>query len=115
VEDEEGIRKAMAEFLQMSGFVVTMAENGRLAIDIYEQQPERYGLIILDLSLPVLHGRYVLEHIRQTNTSLPVILLSGYTQDIALEGISNLTNCIFIKKPFNMYQLIEKSRELLKM
>lgn len=112
VEDEEGIRGAMAEFLRRSGFVVMTAENGRLAIDLYEQQPERYALVILDLSLPVLHGRYVLEHVRRKNPTLPIILLSGYNQDAALEGIDNVTNCIFVQKPFNMHQLVEKSREL---
>ncbi len=56
VEDDEDVREAMVAFLQMGGYCVASARNGREALDYLRDAPLP-GLIISDLAMPVMDGR----------------------------------------------------------
>jgi CheY-like chemotaxis protein len=69
VDDDPDIRMIIAQLLELEGFQVTTAANGRAALDQIAHQPPR--LVLLDLQMPVLTGREVLSQLRRAQPAVP--------------------------------------------
>ena len=78
VDDELGIRQMTKNFLQLNGFDVITAENGKVALEkITKKMPD---LILLDIEMPEMDGFSVLEQLRERESTrdIPVILLTAH-------------------------------------
>ena len=101
VDDDAMNREMLARRLQRSGFNVTTAENGRVALDHLKRQS--FDLVLLDIIMPELNGFQTLEFIKADPKirHLPVIMLT------ALDDVDSTVRCIeagaedFVPKPFN--------------
>jgi CheY-like chemotaxis protein len=69
VDDDPDIRAIIAHLLELEGFQVTTAANGRAALDQIAHQPPR--LVLLDLQMPVLTGWEVLSQLRRAQPAVP--------------------------------------------
>jgi class 3 adenylate cyclase len=101
VDDDAMNREMMARRLQRSGFNITTAENGRVALDHLNRQC--FDLVLLDIIMPELDGFRTLEFIKADPKlrHLPVIMLT------ALDDVDSTVRCIeagaedYVPKPFN--------------
>ena len=101
VDDDPMNREMMARRLQRSGFSVTTAENGRIALEKLKQH--NFDLVLLDIVMPELNGFHTLEFIKADPKirHLPVIMLT------ALDDVDSTVRCIeagaedCVPKPFN--------------
>jgi len=101
VDDDETNRKILSGRLESEGHKVSVAENGRRALEVIEREP--FDLVLLDILMPEMDGYQVLKHLksRQTARDIPVIVLS------ALDEIESAVKCIemgaedYLTKPFN--------------
>jgi len=101
VDDDPVNREMMARRLQRSGYTMTMAENGRVALDLLKKQD--FDLVLLDIIMPELDGFHTLEFIKADPKLryLPVIMLT------ALDEVDSTVRCIeagaedYVPKPFN--------------
>jgi len=112
VDDESRMRKLVKDFLVQKDFKVIEAENGEVAINIFEEKKEKIDLILLDVMMPKLDGWSVLRQIRQTS-NVPVIMLTarGEEQD-ELFGFE-LGVDEYISKPFSPKILVARVQALL--
>src|SRR5687767_8971092 len=80
VEDDEDVRASIADVLELAGYVVVEASNGRHALRAMRADPPR--MVILDLMMPVMSGWEVLEQMRADPAlaGIPVCLLSAQVQ-----------------------------------
>jgi len=78
VDDDEGARITMRTLLETEGFEVHEAEGGHPAMDILKVDPD-FSLVILDLRMPGMDGREVLDLIRGSvdTAALPVLIRTG--------------------------------------
>jgi type II secretory ATPase GspE/PulE/Tfp pilus assembly ATPase PilB-like protein/ActR/RegA family two-component response regulator len=78
VDDDEQARTLMRSLLERDGYAVDDAEDGNRAIDILKEDHD-YQLVILDLAMPGLDGRQVLDQIRGSveTAALPVLIRTG--------------------------------------
>jgi two-component system response regulator FixJ len=76
VDDDRGVRSALATLLRASGYAVESWESGEALLDALPQ-PGR-GVILLDLRMPGRDGLDVLDALRSRGTHFPVILLTGH-------------------------------------
>ncbi|MCB0153474.1 MAG: response regulator [Anaerolineae bacterium] len=113
VEDEEIVRSLTREVLEMTGYTVLEAGNGREALALAEQHPEPIHLLLTDVVMPQINGREVAERLTATHPHLKVLYVSGYTdQAIAHHGVLE-PGLFFLQKPFSPSTLAQKVREVL--
>lgn len=101
VDDQEANRALLSDFIHMLGHTTVFAEDGRKALDRLQEQP--VDLVLLDITMPVMDGYQVLDHIKSDATlrHVPVIVISG------VDEMSSLAHCIergaddYLTKPFN--------------
>ena len=102
VEDEEGVREVVSRMLQRLGFQVLEAGDGIEALEVIEQHDGILTAVLLDLSMPRMAGQETLFHLRERTPDLPIVLMSGYTeQEVAAKVLSTTSGAVgFLQKPF---------------
>ncbi|WP_379144996.1 response regulator transcription factor [Paenibacillus sp. sgz500992] len=75
VEDNETLRQLICTVLGKHGYRVLAAEDGQSALDILEA--EYIDLIISDIMMPQVDGYELIEHLRQSNNNLPVLIITA--------------------------------------
>lgn len=101
VDDNENNRDLLFSQLTRQGYTVSMAVDGRQALEMIDKK--EYDLILLDLLMPEIDGYQALENIKKNEKKkhIPVIMIS------ALDEIENVIRCIeigaedYLPKPFN--------------
>ncbi|MEZ5100945.1 MAG: response regulator [Thermoleophilia bacterium] len=104
VDDEPLVRNVATIMLEEARLTVLSAENGREAIDLFEQHGDTVGLIVLDMSMPGLSGTETLRELRRRGCQAPVVLSSGMDERDAMP-ISSDPRVLFIQKPYSMAAL----------
>ncbi len=113
VDDESRMRKLIKDFLVAKGYSILEAENGEKALETFELEKNKIGLILLDVMMPKLDGWSVLRQIRQ-ESNVPIIMLTarGEEQD-ELFGFE-LGVDEYIAKPFSPKILVARVDAILK-
>ena len=101
VDDETVVRDLVRIILEGRGYSVCCAANGREALD--QIQASRPDLVVLDLMMPVLNGWGVIEELRRTPGSPPVVVLSG----IARLVDHTPGPVAWLPKPFRIGELVQ--------
>jgi CheY-like chemotaxis protein len=106
IDDEEPVREAITDILDLEGISVISAENGTTGIQLYLQHQTDVKVVLLDLSMPGLSGEETLRALREINPSVQVILSSGYSEKDAVGRFSDLGLTAFLQKPYEAETLI---------
>lgn len=106
VEDEKDALNLLAGFLTKEGFEVYTARRGKDAVNLFES--EHFDLVLLDIRLPDISGKEVIEKIKSLNPLTPVIVVS------ALQDVETVVEMLkkgaedYITKPISLDQLLVK-------
>ncbi len=114
VDDEEMILEVGRAMLEKLGYRVLVANGGVQAIDLAQKKGKDIDIAILDLIMPGMDGGKVFDRIREILPELPVILSSGYAMSGQANKIMEKGCNGFIQKPFNLSELSQKIRKILK-
>lgn len=111
VEDDLDIQELLQNFLQESGYNITVANDGLEAINIFSD--DDFDLILLDILLPKIDGFSVCEFIRK-KSQIPIIILTALNGE--KEQIKGLDLQVddYITKPFSMPVLVRKIAAVLR-
>jgi len=113
VDDEESLRKLGVEMLELAGYTVLTATNGREALQVYSQRKDQIALVILDLVMPEMGGRQCLEELRRMDPSAKVLIASGYSANGPTKDALDRGAIGFINKPFDLKQILLAVRKSL--
>lgn len=112
VEDEENLRNTIRLNLEMEGYDVTEAHDGKIAFDQFRSA--HFDLIILDVMLPEMDGYTLCQKIRLENTQVPVIFLTAKSaSDERVQGLK-LGADDYLSKPFNLEELLLRISSLIR-
>ena len=115
VDDEAEIANLYSEFLQRSGFNSTCFIDPLLALEHYNQNPNRYSLVITDLCMPSLDGIRLAKRIREFDTKIKILLITAFYFNDMLDTEeyreAKLTG--LIQKPTKLSVLRQRIIELL--
>jgi len=112
-EDEEQIRYIAKTYLEMFGFTVVEAVNGKEALDLYQKSASDISLVITDMGMPVMDGYALFNALKQLKPTLPIIVSSGFgdadiTSRIGHDDIAGL-----ISKPYTSDKLSKVLKSVL--
>jgi two-component system cell cycle sensor histidine kinase/response regulator CckA len=113
VEDDESLRKLARVTLEQFGYTVIDADNGKDAVERFQENQERVRLVLCDVIMPRMSGSEVREAIKKLSPRTPVVFMSGYPADIIQQKSLVDENVDMILKPFSPTALIKKVREVL--
>jgi DNA-binding NtrC family response regulator len=103
VDDEKNIREGLGKVLELDGYKVLLASDGKEAIQVLSRGD--IDLVITDLKMPNLSGEEVLQKATSTSPNLPVIILTGHgTIENAVQAMKNGAYD-YLTKPVNMDRL----------
>ncbi len=105
-DDERVLRETMRDFLLFLGFKVHLAADGREAVELYRAHHGNVSAVLLDLSMPNLDGAGAHAEMRAIDPARPVILMSGYSEDEAVQRYAARGIARFLQKPFSMESLL---------
>jgi CheY-like chemotaxis protein len=103
VEDNRLSREIASSFLEEYGLAFGVAVNGQEALDVFEKS--NFNIILLDIEMPLLNGYAVANKIRESNSEIPIIAMTGHdTEEEKQKCISSGMNAC-ISKPFEKEKL----------
>ena len=104
VDDEKGILDTLAGILEDEGYDIFLSEDAETALEILEK--EEVDLIFLDVWLPRMSGIDAIKKIKEKDSDIPIIMISGHGNvEIAVEAIK-LGAYDFLEKPLSMERVI---------
>lgn len=110
VEDEEGIRQVIRDYLSQAGFEIIEAQNGKEALECITEQT--FDLAILDVMLPYIDGWTLCKRVREKG-DIPVLFLTARGEEHdELMGFEVGADD-YIKKPFSPAILVVRVKKLL--
>ncbi|NCT40111.1 MAG: response regulator transcription factor [Alphaproteobacteria bacterium] len=112
VDDDRNITTSVSMALESEGFIVKTFNDGEAGLQgIQEEKP---NLAVLDVKMPRMDGLELLENIRKTNQTLPIIFLTSKDDEVDQVLGLRMGADDYITKPFSQRLLIERIRTLLR-
>ena len=112
VDDEQSIREVTQAILNRKGFAVESASDGQKAFDLFMTDPNKYNLIVTDLSMPIMSGIELCQAIRATGSNIPIMLSTGHLDIEDQKEYENVGITKSIKKPWTAEELIGQIHQL---
>ncbi|MDB5311841.1 MAG: Blue-light-activated protein [Gemmataceae bacterium] len=106
VDDEEDIRVMARKVLEMGGFSVELAPDGRAGVAAFVRHPDAVAAVLLDLTMPHLDGAEAFRELRQVRPDVTVLLTSGFAAHEAMAGFQGKGLAGFVRKPFRAQELL---------
>ncbi len=113
IDDEAMIRNLGQVILERYGYTVLIADDGKQGWDRFLKEGKGIDLVILDLSMPQLSGREVMERIRKKDPDAKVIVSSGYSEEMDNQSIKSLEPAAYVSKPYRPDDLARTVRRVL--
>lgn len=112
VEDNDDVRATVGDILRVNGYHLHEANNGQTALNMVDDGID-FDLLVTDVIMPDMNGRVLYEKMSEKLSSLKVLYMSGYMDDIiGHHGVLD-KGIEFIEKPFNSKAILHKVREVL--
>ena len=82
IDDELAIADMTGRLLEQLGYRTTVMTSSVGALDLFRAAPQRFDLVVTDMTMPVLTGKKLTAELLQIRSDLPVILNTGYSRQI---------------------------------
>ncbi len=112
VEDERGVRRALARELKRSGYDVLESEDGAAALDLAAGHPDPIDMLVTDVVMPRMGGLELASRLRASRPGIQVVFMTGYRPPDAVEH-DGAAGAEILTKPFPPAQLMEVVRSVL--
>lgn len=113
VDDEPHILEIIKSMLETLGYSITTQCDPQEALSIFAQQPERFHLVLTDMTMPGMAGDKLTEELRKIRLNIPIILFTGYSEIMSQEKASSIGINGFLMKPPRMRELSDMIRNVL--
>jgi two-component system cell cycle sensor histidine kinase/response regulator CckA len=113
VEDEDEVRAAVCESLQIRGYMVLKARHGKEAVMICRRHQGPIHLLLTDVVMPQMTGPELVQRVSPLRPEMKVLYVSGYTSDALKQRNLMEPSTAFLQKPFTPDALVRQVRAVL--
>lgn len=113
VDDEASVRHVMTEMFELHGLDVTALGSGVEALSRFEADPQAFDIVITDQTMPHMTGAELAEELLRQRPELPVILCSGYSDEIDDRRAREMGIRAYYQKPVSLRELVGHVTKLL--
>ena len=101
------------ECLEGLGYEVVTETSSRAAFTLFVRQPDRFDLVITDMTMPGMTGKELAHELRRIRPDIPIILCTGFSHHLNEEQTQAIGMCALLRKPFVLRELAETIRAVL--
>lgn len=112
VDDEDPIRNLLVNFLSSSGYLCETAGNGKEALERLNQS--QFDAVITDVVMPEMDGVTLTREISQKYPNLPVMVMTGFSDEYSAQKVISAGARDFIKKPFSIVEFSLRLNKVLR-
>ncbi|MBB4635082.1 PAS domain S-box protein [Longimicrobium terrae] len=106
VEDDPVVRGIITRMLTRSGYAVASVCSAEDAVGLLEEEGDTIDVVLTDVVMPGMGGGALVRHVAEHHAHIPVVCISGYTDDvIAPQGVL-VPELRLLRKPFSQAQLV---------
>ncbi len=113
VDDEEALISIETDMLEFLGYEVSATTSSLSALAMFENEPERFDLVITDLTMPELTGDQLAVRLLSVRLDIPVILCTGYGEKLTRNQAESMGIKKILLKPLSMDHLSAVIKEVL--
>ncbi|MCP4288726.1 MAG: response regulator, partial [Gammaproteobacteria bacterium] len=113
LDDEPDLGEYLGDLLETFGYLTTVMSDSKEALELFQQDPDKFDLIITDQTMPGMTGIEVVNAVRQIRPDMPVILDTGFSDDIDAEAAAKM-DIHFLEKPVSTHKLLQMVEGLLR-
>ena len=113
VEDEPMLLELLKSVFEEDGYRVVTAADGEKAVEIFRQKKNEVGVVLTDMGLPKLGGWEMFEKLRSIDSTVKVILASGFVDAEMRNEAMKKGAKDFIQKPYILAKILKRLREVL--
>ncbi|MCG8619021.1 MAG: ATP-binding protein [Desulfobacterales bacterium] len=111
VDDEPAVLKVEHRIISRLGYQVSRAESGPEALALFRESPDRFDLVLTDMTMPLMTGDRLAEAVTEIRKDIPVVICTGFSDKVFSEGGHSAVVSV-IHKPLVMTELAIKLREI---
>src|SRR4051812_27308376 len=100
VDDEPSLRMTLGANLEFEDFLVTEAESGERALELFEQSP--FDLVLTDIRMPGISGVELFRWIKRLRAETPVVLMTAFAQESLVSAAVAEGAFTVLSKPFEL-------------
>jgi two-component system, cell cycle sensor histidine kinase and response regulator CckA len=112
-EDDAAVRAVVRQTLLRDGYFVLEASDGVDALEVIDQAGTSIDALVTDLMMPNMGGRELAQAVTKRLGEVPILFISGYTEEAALSESILEPHSALLAKPFSAHALSERIRTLL--
>lgn len=112
IEDDHRLSESVATALRKEGYTCELVYDGQMAMKYFLNEP--FDLILLDLNLPKLNGIDLCKKIRETNSNIPILIITAFGDIDSKMEVFNLGADDYLVKPIHLQELSAKVKIFLK-
>jgi len=107
VDDESMLRDTVSHMLESMKFQVMIAHDGKEAVEIYGENPEKIDLIIMEIQMPVMDGFEAANIIWERNPKAKILFSSGYANPSGIAELRRKGVKELLRKPYKINDLVD--------
>ena len=113
IDDEHTLAEMGREMLQGLGYEVLAATSGATALELFRTQPDRFDLVIADMTMPGMTGKELAVELLSIRPGIPIILCTGFSEILTEEGAKSMGIREFAMKPLTLKSIAKLVRKAL--
>jgi len=112
IEDDPEVAGSIGQLLETNGYEVTYASDGLSGLLAFNQNPDQWSAVLVDLNLPHVSGNSLIKEMHRVRPNLPLIVLTGAALGTNLE-VYEQGAAILWHKPVSSTELLENLKALI--
>ncbi len=106
IDDESDVAGMAQDILETEKYTVLVELNPIRGIELFKQHRSEIGVVLLDMTMPEMSGKEVVDALRAFDPDVKIIITSGYSEDEVTRKLGSTKATAFIQKPYRSQSLL---------